>query len=60
MRYTEDGTPVTDFSVAARQASARAQPSGGVEGAGRGLPDRLEGACFRYRKQERSTARTGS
>ena len=42
IRCTEDGTPVTNFSVATRQASARAQPSGGVQGARGRLPQRLE------------------
>jgi hypothetical protein len=47
MRYSPDGTPVTNFSVAARQASARAQPSGRLQGARIGLPHRLEGVAQR-------------
>jgi single-stranded DNA-binding protein len=41
MRYAPDGTPVPNFSVATRQASARAQPSGRLQGAGRGMPPGL-------------------
>ena len=38
MRYTEEGTPVTNISVASRQDSSWAQPNGGVQERVAGCP----------------------